>query len=171
MPSATDTEREAYQSAVEAELPHLVAALQNWQIPPSLKHIRTGVKSYHNPVISGKLEASHPEVLLIELIHQAIEDNALLEPGETMWNGTATDLHKTLTNVASLAFARSASELLSSPKSTGIYLGRLAGDAEHFAARYRLHVRHGPQRKGIVTYLIHQVPDETDTQTQLSYGR
>ena len=155
MPSDTDTERQAYQASVEAELPHLVKALEDWEIPELMRSTRTGVVSYHNPVIVGKLEALHPEVLLVEMIHQAIDDEILLTPPETLWQGTATDLHKVLTNSTSHAFARSASELLSTPKATGMYLGRITDASEHFEKRYQLCIRQGPHRRGIKTYLIH----------------
>lgn len=161
MPSDTDEERRLYAATVEAELPHLVAALQAWDIPKSIRHTRTGVASYHNPAITGKLEALHPEVLLIEMIHQAIDDEILVTPPETMWQGTATDLHRALTNSTSHAFARSASELLSSPKATGMYLGRITDASEHFEQRYQLCVRQGPHRRGIKTYLIHATNPES----------
>ncbi len=83
-----------YQAAVEAELPSLVQALQDWEILESMRSTRTGVVSYHNPIVVGKLEALHREVLLVEMIHQAIDDEILMTPPETMWKGTATDLHK-----------------------------------------------------------------------------
>lgn len=154
MPSDTDEEREAYQIAVHAELPSLVAALEAWEIPESIRATRTGVASYHNPVIIGKLETHHPEVLLIEMIHQAIDDETLMQHPETLWHGTATDLHRALTNSASHAFARSASELLSNPKATGMYLGKITEASAHFEQRYQLCIRQGSYRRGIKTYLI-----------------
>ena len=163
MPSDTDEEREAYQTTVQAELPHLIAALEAWEIPEFMRAARTGVASYHNPVIVRKLETLHPEVLLIEMIHQAIDDETLIQPPETLWQGTATDLHRTLTNSASLSFARSASELLSSPKATGMYLGKITEASEHFEHRYQLCVRHGPHRRGIRTYLIHATSAPAET--------
>jgi hypothetical protein len=161
MPSDTDEERSLYAATVEAELPHLVKALQDWEIPESMRATRTGVASYHNPFIVSKLEALHPEVLLIEMIHQAIDDEILVTPPETMWQGTATDLHRALTNSTSHAFARSASELLSTPKATGMYLGRITDASEHFEERYQLCVRQGPHRRGIKTYLIHATTPES----------
>jgi len=158
MPSKTDKERQLYQAAVEAELPYLVSALEQWEIPTEMQSERTGVKSYHNPIITSTLEASHPEVLLIEMIHQALEDHTLIDGPDTMWQGTATELHRKLTAKASHDYAKSASELLSSPKTTGMYLGRIAADSDHFAASYYLCVRKGPHRKGIKTYLINAIP-------------
>jgi hypothetical protein len=136
--------------------------LQDWEIPESMRTTRTGVVSYHNPLIVGKLEALHPEVLLVEMIHQAIDDEILMTPPETMWQGTATDLHKVLTNSTSHAFARSASELLSTPKATGMYLGRITDASDHFQSRYQLCIRQGPHRRGIKTYLIHATRPETE---------
>jgi hypothetical protein len=161
MPSDSDEERQLSQAAVEAELPALVQALQDWEIPESMRTTRTGVISYHNPLIVGKLEALHPEVLLVEMIHQAIDDEILMTPPETMWQETATDLHKVLTNSTSHAFARSASELLSTPKATGMYLGRITDASEHFEKRYQLCIRQGPHRRGIKTYLIHATRPES----------
>lgn len=163
MPGDSDEERQLYQAAVEAELPALVQALQDWEIPESMRSTLTGVLSYHNPIIVGKLGALYPEVLLVEMIHQAIDDEILITPPERMWRGTATDLHKVLTNSTNHAFARSACELLSNPKATGMYLGRITDVSEHFERRYQLCIRQGPHRRGIKTYLIHANRPETQS--------
>jgi hypothetical protein len=161
MPSDSDAERQLYHAALEAELPSVVQVLQDWEIPESMRSTRTDVVSYHNPIIVGKLEAPHPEVLLVEMIHQASDNEILMTPPETMWQGTAIDFHKVLTNSTSHAFARSASELLSTPKATGMYLGRITDASEHFQSCYQLCIRQGPHRRGIKTYLIHVTRPET----------
>ena len=48
----------------------------------------------------------------------------------------------------------------SSPKATGMYLGRITEASEHFEQRYQLCVRQGPHRRGIKTYLIHATNPE-----------
>ena len=153
MPTSTEAERVEYCAAVAAELPHLIADLDDWEIPPHLTHTRTGVKSYLNPVSCERLEQNKPELLLAELIQGAIAASILYADEGRQWQGTALELHGRLTHQDCPNW-RSAIDLLSSPRSTGIYLGRIAEHADHFAEKFQLLVRKGSQKRGFATYLI-----------------
>jgi hypothetical protein len=165
MPTDTEAERVAYCAAVQAELPHLIADLEDWEIPPHLKHARTGVKSYVNPVSYERLEQNKPELMLAELIQGAITASILHADDGRLWQGTALELHGRLTHQDCPNWRR-AIDLLSSPRSTGIYLGRIAEHWEHFAEKFQLLVRKGSQKRGFATYLISTAP-EPPTQPNL----
>ncbi len=165
MPSSTDAEREAYCAAILDELPHLVADLEAWEIPEHLRQTRTGVRSYVNPVCYTKLQQNNPEVILAELIQAAISAGVLVADKGRAWQGTALELNGLLTQ-SECPNWRKAVDLLSNPRSTGIYLGRISDDPEHFATKYQLVIRKGRQKRGFTTYLIHRIPDE-EPQSQL----
>jgi hypothetical protein len=153
MPTGTEEERDAYCSTVVAELSHMVADLEEWDIPQHLLHPRTGVRSYVNPVCYRRLEQNNPEILLAELIQGAISACVLRADEGQVWQGTALELHGRLTQ-SECPNWRKAVELLSSPRSTGIYLGRITENTEHFSKTFQLSIRKGPQRKGFTTYFI-----------------
>ena len=165
MPTSTDTERAAYCAAIAEELPHLVADLEDWEVPEHLRQTRTGVRSYLNPVCFRKLQHNNPELILAELIQAAISAFVLVADEGRIWRGTALELSGRLTH-SECPNWRKAADLLSSPRSTGIYLGRIAENWEHFAKEFQLHIRKGPQKRGFTTYLIHRLPDE-EPQTNL----
>jgi len=165
MPTATEKERAEYCATVAAELPHLVAELDEWEIPSYLRHDRTGIKSYVNPVSYERLEQGKPELLLAELIHGAIAASILHADQGRVWQGTALELHGRLTQTDCPNWRR-AIDLLSGTRSTGIFLARIADHSEQFAARFQLLIRKGPQKRGCATYFISTEP-ETPTQPTL----
>ena len=118
-----------------------------------------------NPVCYTKLQQNNPEVILAELIQAAISAGVLVADKGRMWQGTALELNGLLTQ-SECPNWRKAVDLLSNPRSTGIYLGRISDDPEHFATKYQLVIRKGRQKRGFTTYLIHRIPDE-EPQSQL----
>lgn len=158
MPTDTEIERVAYCAAVTAELPHLIGDLDEWEIPVHLTHKRTGVKSYINPHCSERLEQSKPELMLAELIQGAITASILHADEGRLWQGTALELHGKLSHQDCPNWRR-AIDLLSSPRSTGIYLGRIAEHSDYFAEKLQLRIRKGSQKRGFTTYLISTEPE------------
>ena len=165
MPTTTEAERMEYCATVAAELPHLIADLDEWEIPHHLRHTRTGVKSYLNPVCYERLEQNKPEIILVELIQGAIAASILRADEGRVWQGTALELHGAITRQDCPNWRR-ATDLLSSPRSTGIFLGRIAEHSDYFAERFGLLIRKGPQKRGFTTYRISTEP-EPPTQSDL----
>jgi hypothetical protein len=120
MPSVTDEEREAFMTALRAELPHFVDFLTKWQIPTNLISHRYGITHYHHPEILEALGTLAPETRLLEIIDTELFDS--LAPGE--WEGSASQLERFLTREASKV-NREARLLFSFPTACGTYLGRL----------------------------------------------
>lgn len=158
MPTGTDAEREAYCTTIAAELPYFVADLEEWEIPEHLRQTRTGIRSYLNPVCYTKLQQNNPELILIELVQAAISDSILHADEGHVWQGTALELSGKLTQCDCPNWRR-AVDLLSNPRSTGIYLGRIADNSDYFAKKFQLLIRKGPQRRGFTTYLIQRLPE------------
>ncbi len=108
---------------------------------------------HKNRISCERLEQNKPELLLAELIQGAIAASVLYADEGRQWQGTALELHGRLTHQDCPNWC-SAIDLLSSPRSTGIYLGRIAEHADHFAEKFQLLVRKGSQKRGLATYLI-----------------
>jgi len=87
MPTSTDAGRAAYCAAIAEELPHLVADLEDWEVPEHLRQTRTGVRSYLNPVCFRKLQHNNPELILAELMQAAISASVLVADEGRIWRG------------------------------------------------------------------------------------
>ncbi len=120
MPSASDDEREAFMTALRAELPHFVDFLSNWTIPDQLVSQRYGITHFHHPEILEALGTLAPETRLLEIIDTELFDS--LAPGS--WEGSASQLERLLTKESALV-RREANRLFSFPTACGTYLGRL----------------------------------------------
>lgn len=109
----------AYWSALKAEIPAYLFALQRWNIPKELQDIRYGVKAFQNAELLRKLTSLSPESKLWTLILQS----GLLDNAMDGWSGSSVDLEKELQERDKTGQVR---ELLYYPTACGVYLSRLA---------------------------------------------
>jgi hypothetical protein len=126
MPARTGTlaERNAFWSALVAELPAFAHFLLHWEIPVELRSERFGITHYHHPDILRAIDDLAPEKRLLTLID--IEVFKADKPRQ--WQGSAEELEKLLTDRdASTSYA--ARQLFSFNTACGVYLGRLAKKA------------------------------------------
>lgn len=136
MPAYTMEERDAFFAQLVKEIPAMLHALEQWEIPEDLREQRCGVKAFHHPSILASLHELSPEGQLAQLIDAAAAAGALPLP----WTGTAAALKSMLT--ASPTTAREAERLLGGwHAATGAYLARLEGERVQ-----RLTVQNGVQR-------------------------
>lgn len=140
MPTNTGEERQAFWKKLQAELPSLLAYLNEWAIPASLADRRYGVRSYHNSDLAKELDELAPEAHLLELIDAAKDD---LFDKDGRWRGTANELKRTLMDNHKVG--SEARKLLDWRNATGTYLGRLARRSDRVENR-----RSGESREWLI---------------------
>jgi len=109
----------AYWSALKAEIPAYLHALERWEIPAELQDIRYGVKAFQNAELLRRLTSLSPESKLWTLIVQS----GVLDNSTNGWTGSSVDLEKELQERDKTGQVR---ELLYYPTACGVYLARLA---------------------------------------------
>ena len=150
MPTFTDEERQRYRETVRSELPWMAGNLEEWIVPERYREGRSGVATYMHPELLRGLRRQDPDAMLAELVQVAFEEGLL---NGNPWRGTAAQLRGILTH-KDAPNSRQANELLSWPRATGTYLGRMADKARFFEAEYCVRVRRRGQSRGIEEYEI-----------------
>jgi hypothetical protein len=123
MPTGTPAQKDAFMSALVAELPAFLHHLSEWEIPDALRSDRFGVTHYHHPKLADSLRELSPEQSLLELIDEFIFTPPFAGP----WCGRSSELARALKNSDNKNCAREAEKLLPAVNSCGRYLRRLAG--------------------------------------------
>lgn len=102
------------------ELPHFVHFLLHvWRIPKELENVRYGVKTWHAPEVVEMLQQFEPHLRLLEVLDSSLFGDA---GPHAAWQGTSTELHKTLCNGAYESIAR---QLMTNPSACGQLLSKL----------------------------------------------
>jgi hypothetical protein len=120
MPTETNEEREIFIGSLEAELPHFIYFLLNFEIPVDLRSQRYGITHYQHPEILEALGTLAPETKLLDLIDTILFDS----PAPGVWEGSAAELERLLTKEGG-PVRREALQLFSFSVACGTYLGRL----------------------------------------------
>ena len=118
-PTETPAQQTELWSALCSEVPAMLHELIEWEIPSEMRSDRFGVKHYHHPEIIESLCDLSPEGKLLEMI-----DEYLL-CDKPVWEGSATDLERTLTGPDSRC-SNQAKRILHWSTAYGVYLSRLA---------------------------------------------
>ncbi len=160
MPRNTSEERAAYLAQVTSELPAFLDMLLNYKIPEHIRGQRTGVKSYINPELADHMEETAPEIMLVELIQGAFKAG-VIHASNDPWRGTALELHGKLTDIECPNW-RVAADRFGGARSMGVYLGRLAEQSAHFAAKYRVRINRAAPRRGYTTYTLLHLAEEPE---------
>jgi hypothetical protein len=120
MPCSSPTEKDAFWSAIMAEIPALCRYLLDYQVPPDLASTRYGVREYHHPAILNELYGMSPEFQLLQMV-----DAVLFPEPRAPWQGSAEELAQIL-KASDSPVRHEAVELLHWPSACGTYLARLA---------------------------------------------
>lgn len=122
-PTETPQQIEAFRLAWTAELPAFVEYILGWKIPKEIIYGRTGMRTYVHPDLERELMSSTPEQDLLDIIDEVLFP--LFAKKYDPWQGGAKSLAHELTSSKS-EYQWESQKLLSSTRSCGIYLGRLA---------------------------------------------
>ncbi|HEY3899666.1 MAG TPA: hypothetical protein VGM54_13685 [Chthoniobacter sp.] len=138
-------DKAAFWQQLVSELPAFVYFLEKWEIPADLIDSRFGVKAYHHQEIMEAVEGLSPEAQMLELIDQEIFGDLGFSEA---WRGSAADLERCLTRSATAdaigsSVREQARRLLTSTKTVGTYLSRLA---KKLPQRVRLTRVHDPRQ-------------------------
>jgi hypothetical protein len=120
MPTETDEERQIFIATLQAELPHFIAFLLDFEVPAELRSQRYGITHYQHPEILEALGTLAPETKLLDLIDTALFHS----PAPGVWEGSAAELERLLTKEGG-PVRREALQLFSFSAACGTYLGRL----------------------------------------------
>lgn len=111
-----------WDEIIDAELPGLAFAIDNYVVPERLRNARYGVKPWHDPeLLSFEREHSQEETFWNIVCNDL---PMIMEPGVTTWTGSATDLERILIGSA-MPSREQTRKLLSWPGACGTFLGRL----------------------------------------------
>ena len=121
MPTRTDEERRGFCDTIEKELPHYLDYLLKMEISAEMKCGRFGVKAFQNGELMSRLNELNPESELLEIIDTYL----YTDTDDKDWKGTARQLLAHL-EIAVRGLGGYLRNILTSPKSCGIYLGQLA---------------------------------------------
>jgi hypothetical protein len=140
------SDRDEFMRRILSEIPAFIHFLEEeFKIPHDLLDVRTGIKAYHHPEVLDALMQLSPEIRLLELINKnEIIQAKIKDQGH--WKGSSLDLEQLITtgdqDKGSLA------------RSLTTYHGAIGGYLSKLADSERYGVKKGPQKEGIVQWLI-----------------